>query len=222
MKTRYVYLFALVLAVTGCTSVSQLTLLQDVHNNELTINRPEFVIGVGDQLQIKVISHLSKEAADAFNTDFLYTVQSDSCIVMPVVGKVKIAGQTETESRAALARLVEDKLPQCMVHLKITNATATVLGEVNYEGAIMLDHPITIFEALGKANGLTSNAQRDRIQVVRIENRIVKIYEVNLLSGDIFASPCYYILKGDIIYVRPKYSRTILNKQPINQIRYGN
>lgn len=100
-----------------------------------------------------------------------YNVSPDGLIQFPYVGTLKLAGLTEYGARdlitQRLAKYIKD--PQVTVRIQsYRSGRIYVDGEVRTPGLQALtDVPLTLPEALGRAGGLTPNADRSSIAITR-------------------------------------------------------
>ena len=197
-------LCACLLGLSSCAStVRQMTLFA-VDGGEYTLpSRPSFVLAVGDKLQMSVSSADEKAVAlyNSAGNDFY--IEDDGAVLLPVLGRVALAGKTEKEAVVLLAERIQEQLREPFVTVHVTNAIVTVLGEVAAPCQIPVEQPITLAEAIGGAGGMTNNARRDNVMVQRRVGQKIKVYRINLQTDEIFASPCYYLQKGDVVYVSP-------------------
>ena len=77
------------------------------------------------------------------------------------------------------------------------------------QGTFLSTEPrINILEAIGKAGGLTENANRENIRIVRSENNTAKIYTVNLLEDNALLSPNFFLQPNDVLLINPVRSQT--------------
>jgi len=116
-----------------------------------------------------------------------YTLDSQGDINFPVLGKL------------------HDLAKNPIVTVEYLNLSVTVLGEVGHPGRFAIDREdYTILDALSAAGDLTIFGQRDNIRVLREENGVQRVYDVNLNSGlNLTQSPVYYLQQNDVIYVEP-------------------
>lgn len=198
---------ALVLGLAGCGSTARQMTMFPFDNGEYALpERPSFVLSAGDKLQI-VFSATDNTAVEPYNAagrDFF--VEDDGSVSLPVLGRVVLAGKTEEEAVALLTDKISGHLREPFVSLHVTNAVVTVLGEVNEPKQIVVERPVSLLEALGKAGGMTANARRDNIMVQRKDGQKMKIYRINLQTDQLFSSPCYYLNNGDVLYVSPLHT----------------
>ena len=135
-----------------------------------------------------------------------YLVNHDGDIIFPVLGKIHVVGLTHNE----LAALIEKKLisdghiTDPVVTVKLMNFKVCVLGDVARPGQLVVaGERLTIFEALSMVGDLTIYGQRHNVTVIREENGLRTIGEVDLSSKSVFDSPYYYLHQNDVIYVEP-------------------
>jgi polysaccharide export outer membrane protein len=126
----------------------------------------EYVIGVGDSLQVTVwrMPDLSSGAV----------VRPDGIITMPLIGDVAVAGSTPTQVREALkkrfAEFVKDET--AAVTVAITSASSyrfVVSGNVARAGIFSSNYYVSVSEALAMAGGPNQFASTDQILLIRMD-----------------------------------------------------
>ena len=133
---------------------------------------PEYIIGVGDLLTVKVYE---QEALSG-----QHRVRSDGRLAVPLIGELVAAGKQPSAKPVSI----------------------TVLGEVKSGGTITLDPPSLMLQALAKVGGLTEFADDDRIFVIRQTpafRRIRFTYEAILNNENGAAG--FMLRTGDVIVV---------------------
>lgn len=137
-----------------------------------------------------------------------YLVDNEGCIEFPVVGTLKVGGLTKSECE----QLIHDKIRRYLnaeenpiVTVRMSNYKISVLGEVSRPGMFTVgNEKINIFEALAQAGDLTIYGVRDRVRLIREDDKGQKnVYTLNLNDAEIINSPYYYLQQNDIIYVEP-------------------
>jgi polysaccharide biosynthesis/export protein len=229
IKRPYAWLYAMVVCgilFSSCTNMKKVVYMNDISEREITnaIDNIEPVIQKNDLLSISVSSP-NATASQLFNTTVTvstqalgytstqasgYLVDQDGYIDIPMLGRVKAAGLTKKVLKESIVKsLVDNKyLLYPVVTVRYLNFKVTVLGEVARPMVINVpDERINILEALGFAGDMTIYARRDNVTLVREEkgNRIVKRLDLN--SGNLLASPYYYLRSNDIIYVEPNKAK---------------
>ena len=210
MNTIKITLFScLALSVlTGCIP-RRMTLFSESGGIDNTEYRqpdvPSFVIEKGDAVSIQFFGQ-DNEAANPFNIgEARYIVDAEGSVTLPVIGKVNVAGKTVLEVQKQLELQASQLLRHPVVRVRIHNTQVTVIGEVKRPGTFAIETPVTLLAALGMAGDMLPNARRDNVLVQRQSNGKVFQYRVNLLTDELFSSPCYYLQKGDVVYVSPRY-----------------
>ncbi len=139
-----------------------------------------------------------------------YLVSQDGNITFPVLGKIKVVGMTHD----SLAHMLEQRLVSeghildATVTIKLMNFKVCILGDVKIPGMIQATgERMTIFEALSMVGDLTLYGQRTNVTVIREENGVRTIGELDLTSKDVFNSPYYYLHQNDVVYVEPNNKR---------------
>lgn len=166
---------------------------------------PSFVIEKGDAVSIQFFGQ-DNESVKPFNIgEARYWVDEEGNVTLPVLGKANLAGKTILAAQLELEQQVSERLRNPVVKVRIYNTQVTVIGEVERPGTFAVETPVTLLAALGMAGDMLPNARRDNVLVQRHSNGKVIQYRVNLLTDELFTSPCYYLQKGDVVYVSPRY-----------------
>ncbi len=123
-------------------------------------------IGPGDVLQIVVWKEPDASVPQA-------RVRADGKISMPLIKEVQVAGMTPSELEqvlsAKLARYI-NSADVTVIAADITSAKVYLVGAVKREGPLPLLTPLTVFQAINEAGGVTDYAKRKKIYVLRQEN----------------------------------------------------
>lgn len=140
-----------------------------------------------------------------------YTIDSNGCIVFPVIGSLNVGGLTREEVAAKVKEELEsrDLVKDPVVTVDFMNLSISVMGEVAHPGryAIGRDH-LTILDAISMAGDLTIFGRRDNVRVIREKDGKQQTFRINLCSAnDVINSEAYYIQQNDVIYVEPNSMR---------------
>ena len=163
----------------------------------------EYVLGVGDQLEINVWEN------SGLNTDA--TIRPDGTITMPLVGDLKAAGETPTSLRKKITERLADFIKlqgaeTITVALKETNSYRfTVSGEVSKPGIYSEVFYVTVAEAIALAGGFTRFAKRNEMVLLRTDAATATTRSIPL-AYDLLASGKrpdmnLVLLAGDSLYV---------------------
>jgi polysaccharide biosynthesis/export protein len=211
---------------SSCGNTKKVVYMNNISDTEIStaVDNLEPVIQKNDLLSITVSSP-NATASQPFNTTVTvstqtigytstqasgYLVDPDGYIDMPMLGRIKAAGLTKKQLKENISKnLIDNKyLLFPVVSVRYLNFKITVLGEVARPMVINVpDERINILEALGFAGDMTVYARRNNVALIREEkgNRIVKRLDLN--SGNLLASPYYYLKPNDIIYVEPNKAK---------------
>ena len=139
-----------------------------------------------------------------------YLVSNNGSIIFPVLGEINVLGMTHAELAAELQRRLREQglVNDAVVTVKLMNFKVSVLGDVAKPGQIMATgERLTIFEALSMVGDLTIFGQRRNVTVLREENGVRTIGELDLSSEEVFKSPYYYLHQNDVVYVEPNMKK---------------
>jgi len=199
----FLYAICFVAALASCTSAKQLTYLQDVSPNQ-TIKGlplpPVYKIRVGDNLFVSVSAQdaeMSKliDPANGNNNVLTYEGQAskalngnivriDGTINLPMLGNVAVAGKTIVEAEDMIRQsATKDYLKDVAVKVRVLSYKVTLVGEVKAPGVYYnYNSFITIFDAIGLAQGTTDFAKLQDVLVLRNTATGAKTYSLNLNS----------------------------------------
>lgn len=137
-----------------------------------------------------------------------YLVDNQGFIDYPVLGRIDVGGLT----KSACEKMIHDKIKPYLnenenpvVTVRMSNYKISVLGEVASPGMFTVSNEkINILEALAQAGDLTIYGVRDRVRLIRENEKGRKeIHTLNLNDANLISSPYYYLQQNDIIYVEP-------------------
>jgi polysaccharide export outer membrane protein len=171
-----------------------------------------YEIGPGDILSIVVWDHpelnlpaimTSTDGSGASSVAPGYTVDTNGFIQYAYIGPIKVAGLTEMGVRDALAAKLAryERDPQVTVRIQTYRSKRVYVdGEVKTPGVEVLnDRPMTLPEAINRAGGFTSNADRSRVAVTRGDNTVVVDMPAMIHKG---FNPDRVILRdGDLVRI---------------------
>ncbi|MDB4919614.1 polysaccharide biosynthesis/export family protein [Mucilaginibacter sp.] len=179
--------------------------------NEYRI-KPQDVIQVRNLQDTKYL--VNTTPSTAVNTNILangtvagvdqsYQVEDDGTVILPAIGRIKVAGYTRNEAQ----KLVEDTyrknvLVNPIIELKIVSLKVTMLGEIKGQGNYPLtkDH-MTLIEMIGAAGGITEKANETNIKIIRGTEKNPKVILVDLGNIQSINDPRTILQNGDIVYI---------------------
>ena len=141
-----------------------------------------YTIGSGDVVGVIVYDHpellpnvgaVISQAADPTGVQVApgFIVDADGEIAFPYIGRVRVAGLSEGDASDLIGKLLRPHVrdPQVTVRIQSFRSRRAYLeGEVRVPGSqIFTDVPMTLNEAINRAGGMTPNANRSAVTLVR-------------------------------------------------------
>lgn len=132
-----------------------------------------------------------------------FQVDDDGNVILPVIGRIKVAGYTRAEAQKLVENAYRNNVLQNpIIELKIVNLKVTILGEIKAQGNYPLtkEHT-TLLEMIGAAGGITEKADESNVKIIRGTEKNPKVILVDL--GDIQSVNASetVLQNGDIIYI---------------------
>ena len=148
---------------SGCASAGTFTWYEDIPKGpDWNTDSSEYVIGVADTISIRAYEQEGLSGS--------YKVRRDGRIALPLAGELVVAGKHPSQ----LAKEIEVLLKQFIVSPRVTvnveasqPVTVTALGEIKNIGALTLEPPARLVEAIAQAGGPGEFADKSRIFVLR-------------------------------------------------------
>lgn len=226
---RWLLLLALGWFAVSCTSPKDILYFQDIDQTEMKKIEEQYepVIMKDDKLQI-LISGPDKSVVTPYNFTLSdnsrggnymaptavvpYLVDSDGCIDMPGLGRIKVEGMRRVDLVQKITDMLRDGglVKDPVVSVAFMNYKVTVLGEVRNPGTyVMESERNTILQALGRAGDLLLTAKRDDIILIRDVDGKQTHIKIDLTKSDILNSPYFYLHQNDVIYVPQSATRVM-------------
>ncbi|MGC9350984.1 MAG: polysaccharide biosynthesis/export family protein, partial [Sulfurovum sp.] len=177
-KKVLITIVGLLLFINGCSEKSNYTLMQTKNAeskkpSKVTSQSIEYRILPQDRLNVILYKNPEQTSAVALQ-DLGQKMNSEGILVnaagyitMPLIGKIKVAGLTQTQAADRITEAYKTYLRTPSVYLEVMNKRIYVLGEVKNPGVVKLDkEKMTLFEALAFAGDLEDSAVRDNIIIV--------------------------------------------------------
>jgi polysaccharide export outer membrane protein len=171
------------------------------YSKEPDPRRSEYVIGVGDSLNINVWKNPSLSGT--------VVVRPDGTVTMPLVGDLRAQGKTPSQLRTEITKRVSEyvKLDGSGITIAVAQVNSysfTISGQVGKPGMVSSKQYLTIAEAIAQAGGFTRFAQRDKIVLTRRTpdgkvKRIPIVYE--FIENGTHPEMNLVMLAGDSLHV---------------------
>jgi polysaccharide export outer membrane protein len=217
-------ILAFILLLSAC-SPKHITYFQDIESDTVIVaqKNKDIILTPGDIVYINIKSQnddpdgLMKQfnTIDATSLSMQETtlqylshlIDNEGNISMPVLGKLNVGGKTKQQAIELITAKLGDYINEkVIVTLRILNYNITVLGEVTAPGTYTFsDEQATILNAISKAGDLTIYGKRENVKIIRkINGKDQAVASLNLLDlGSILNSSCYYLQRGDVVYIEP-------------------
>lgn len=124
-------------------------------------------------------------------------VLPDGSISFPLAGHVFVAGLSSSEIEASITKKLKTYLPDPEVTVIVQSTDGNkvyILGKVNTPGAIPLQGPMTVLQALSISGGFDRFADLDEIKIIR-NKKVFDVHYTDLIRGKNLGSN--YILKAN-------------------------
>jgi polysaccharide export outer membrane protein len=142
--------------------------------------------------------------ADESIPDQTQKIQRDGKVSLPLIGEVTAVGKRPIDFQHELASRYEGKLEnnEVLVTLENGTATVTVSGFANKPGGITFDRPMTVYQAIMLAGGVSDYGSASSVHLTRIIDGVQLTETINL-RPTIHGKPTRpkYVQDGDVIYI---------------------
>ncbi|BAF72507.1 polysaccharide biosynthesis/export family protein [Sulfurovum sp. NBC37-1] len=211
---KILVLIGFVFTLVGCSNDYELLKtdksVSQLKSVKVSARSIEYRILPQDRLEVilyKDPSQLSESrtglAGDSMNSKGVL-VNAAGYITMPLIGKVKVSGLTQTQAAEKITRMYKKYLNTPSVYLEVLNKRILVLGEVNSPGVVEIDkEKMTLFEALAHAGDLSNSAVRNEIIIVSSDKNGMWMRMVDLTNFDKMNYASLMLRPNDIVYVKP-------------------
>ena len=137
-----------------------------------------------------------------------YLVDNEGNIDFPLIGKVKVAGMTLSQTNSYIEKLIKPYFKEgtnYIVNTRITNFEVSVMGEVAKPNTFTISRTqINVLEALAMAGDMTIYGKRDNVKVLReLPDGTYEAHELDMRDVNVLNSPYYNLQQRDIVYVEP-------------------
>lgn len=179
-------------------------------------NEP-YRIGIDDKLSFLVATNDGAKILDGMaqngggqqaqgNKGMEFTVQLDSTILIPLVGKVKVGGLTVVETEIILAQKFSKDFINPFVKVTVLNKRVIVFPGGNGDAQVvnLQNDNTTLMEVLASAGGIPESGKASRIKIIRKVDGTRKVFLVDLSTIDGLKYTDLVVQSSDYIYIEPK------------------
>jgi len=220
-KIKLVVLVGVLLLLNGCAGSGAATntyqLLQtekDLSQQTVTVSDRsiEYRILTQDRLEISLYKDPQSAAEGASGGGLGQSMSSKGLLVnaagyvpLPLIGKIKVAGLTQTQAADRITQEYKKYLNTPSVYVEVLNKKIFVLGEVKSPGVKTLtNEKMNLFEALALSGDFTNAAVKDQVVIVsNSKEKGMQMRIVDMTNFDTMNYASLMLRPNDIVYVRP-------------------
>jgi polysaccharide export outer membrane protein len=215
LKIRFVLVVPAVFLLLGCSVNEDYNLVQTkkrhTQTEKITDRSIEYRILPQDRLEISLYKDPAQsseggsgELGQSMNPKGIL-VNTAGYVTLPLIGKVRVAGLTQTQAADRITAQYEKYLNTPTVYVEVLNKRILVLGEVKKPGVIAIDkEKMTLFEAIAHAGDLTDSAVRDEVIILsNSPTKGIQMRKVDLTNFDTMNYASLMLRPNDIVYVKP-------------------
>ena len=213
LRGKWIAGLLLTLILAGCSSDGEYKLLQTEHaveNKKISDRSIEYRILPQDRLEVMLYKDPNLDITTSHNelgqrlNNRGVLVDTVGNIRLPLIGKVKVSGLTQTQAADKITFLYKRYLNTPSVYVEVLNKRVFILGEVNKPGVVDLDkEKMTLFEAIAHAGDLKDSAARNNIIILSNTKNGMQMRRVDLTRFDTMNYAKLMLRPNDIVYVQP-------------------
>jgi len=142
-----------------------------------------------------------------------YSVNDTGYIQVPVLGFIKVEGNTIREARQSVQKKADEYVIDAIVNVKFVDFKISILGEVPNQGVqYVYQEKIDILEAIARAGGISNNGNKRNVIILRETDKGKEMFRVNLNDRDILLSENFYLYPNDMIIVEERPIRKFISE----------
>jgi polysaccharide export outer membrane protein len=197
----------------------------------------EYLIRPGDQFSLKVYARDGFKLIDVLSDEqviensaissgqtsnssgqttraFLYTVDNEGFVRLPVLGDFFVSGYTERSLERVLGEKYAGLFVDPWVSLRVSNRRVFLFYNNSATVIPLNEYPISIIEVLARAGGLEAGSKAYKIKVVRGDIKNPEVYLVDLSTLEGIRKADLSVQPNDIIIVekRRQYVSDVLKE----------
>ncbi|MDR0865201.1 MAG: polysaccharide biosynthesis/export family protein [Candidatus Symbiothrix sp.] len=201
----------LALLFSSCITNRQKLYLQNDANGIPYRKTPfeQYKLGVNDEIIYYLIT-TSQETQYLYNGNqravnqgqIAFRIYDDGCVILPTIGKVKIAGLNIREAERVITEQFKSIVVDAEVKIALNNNYFYVEGNGGKGQFYVYKEDLNIFQAMAMAGDISSTGDKQHIKLIRRgEDGIDHIKTFDLREKTIIGSEYYYIRPNDVIYI---------------------
>ncbi len=160
--------FSLLLFLSSCITRKDKLYLQEEGRNKAYKSVPfkQYRLSVNDEINYYLLS-TSQETQSLFNSMIPYRIYEDGCVVLPSIGRVRIAGLTTGEAEKVITNRFKSIVLDAEVKIALANNYFYIQGEGGNGQFYLYKEDLNVFQALAMAGDITSIGDKKHIKIIR-------------------------------------------------------
>jgi polysaccharide export outer membrane protein len=221
---KLLLIFSCVFFFSGCYSYKNQILFQGLSDSvyRFDTNYADPIIHDGDQLSIfvygpddKTNAYFNMPMGGSGGMQMLqnsgsqggslvgYQVTSEGNIEFPKLGRIRVEGMRYEQLRDSLELWLKPWLINPMVVVRLINFRVTYITTDRAQTVTIPNTRTNILQFLGMVSGISWTDRKDNVTLIREIEGKRSIYRVDLTSKNLFDSPAFFLMPGDVIYIEP-------------------
>jgi len=219
----YFSLILLIFLFSGCASKKELLLFHDLDKENINadssvvlsqeriknIKKP-YVIKKYDRVVVKIYGSFDSSISSGTAPDGSSMIDENGYAILPIVGRVKLAGLTESQASIKIQKLMRKNIVDVIASVEVPNKVVYVIGDVNKPGAIKLYNGQTpLLSAISAAGGFKDTGSKESVYIVSQSDNRAKLTKISLSSINSLSNSFRMLNPGDIVYIAPNSAKTV-------------
>lgn len=236
MVKKFLGLVVLIITVSSCIPNENVILFQNKGPDEalelntlITPPRSEYYLQPRDILSINFFSNVElavepfrqstidvlggggQEGGGQQSSGQSFVIDNNGYLLINTLQPVKATGLTTKALKDSLEKIIrkEKGIRDISINVSLAGIRYTTTGEIGGGQQLIAGSEANLMEAIANAGGLTINADRQKMQLIRNYEGGFKVHEIDVTQRNLMLTEFWYIKPGDIIYAPPLKLREI-------------
>lgn len=236
MVKKFFGLVVLIITVSSCIPNENVILFQNKGSDEalelntlITPPRSEYYLQPRDILSINFFSNVElavepfrqstidvlggggQEGGGQQSSGQSFVIDNNGYLLINTLQPVKATGLTTKALKDSLEKIIrkEKGIRDISINVSLAGIRYTTTGEIGGGQQLIAGSEANLMEAIANAGGLTINADRQKMQLIRNYEGGFKVHEIDVTQRNLMLTEFWYIKPGDIIYAPPLKLREI-------------
>ncbi len=238
LSTSFLFVSAFILFFSSCVPIRKQLVLTDKAKYSLkekqkldtivSVTPYEYKVRNGDILSVEIVSitpgeyNMSSAAKAGGDVPNGYLVNDSGYVDVPIIGMVKVSGQTVEQARNRIKTIASDYLNNVTVSVRLLNFTVDIFGEKTAHISSP-DGKLSIIQAMALVGNLGEFTNYTKIKIIRQVDggRKIHVFYVDISDIGIINRPEYFLMPKDILVLEPSNAKNALKYRQILGIVTG-